>query len=66
MMVNKESLPLVMGLLIPIALVVIILLYIYGYDITKSLRDIDLIYYIIILPITLGFTASIIKYIKPT
>lgn len=64
-MVNKESLPLILGLLIPIVLVVVIVLYFYGYDITVYLRKIDLIYYIIILPIALGFTAGIIKYMKP-
>lgn len=64
-MVNKESLPLIIALLIPIFLVLVILLYYYGYDITLSLRRIPLIYYVIILPIVLGFTVAIIKYMKP-
>jgi hypothetical protein len=64
-MVNKESLPLIMALLVPILLVVIILLYYYGYDITLFLRRIPWIYYVIILPIALGFTVAIIKYMKP-
>ena len=63
-MVNRESIPLILGLMIPIALALLIVLYFYGYDITVSLRSIDIIYYIIVLPITLGFTASIIKYMK--
>ncbi len=64
-MVNKESLPLIMALLVPILLVLVILLYYYGYDITLFLRRIPLIYYVIILPIALGFTVAIIKYMKP-
>lgn len=64
-MVNKESLPLIIALLVPILLVLVILLYYYGYDITLFLRRIPLIYYVIILPIALGFTVAIIKYMKP-
>jgi len=64
-LVNKESMPLILGLLIPVFLVIIIVLYFYGYDITVYLRKIDIMYYIIILPIALGFTAGIIKYMKP-
>jgi hypothetical protein len=62
---NKESLPLIVGLLVPLVIALIIILYIYGYDITKFLRDIPLIYYIIILPIALGFTVAIAKYMRP-
>jgi len=64
-MVNKESLPLIAALLIPILLVSIILLYFYGYDITLFFREINIIYYIIIFPIALGFTVAIVKYIRP-
>ena len=64
-MVNRESLPLILGLLIPFLIVVIILLYYYGYDVTLVLRKIPWIYYVIILPIALGFTVAIIKYMKP-
>lgn len=64
-MVNKESLPLIMALFVPILLVLVILLYYYGYDITHFLRRIPWIYYVIILPIALGFTVAIIKYMKP-
>jgi len=64
-MVNRESLPLIFALLIPFLLVGIIILYYYGYDITLILRQIPLIYYIIIFPIALGFTVGIIKYMKP-
>ena len=64
-MVNRESLPLILGLLIPFILVAIILLYYFGYDVTLYLRKIPLIYYVIIFPIALGFTVAIIKYMRP-
>lgn len=62
---NRETLPLVLGIIIPISLVIIILLYYYGYDITEIFRKIDIMYYIIILPVTLGFTVAIIKWMRP-
>ncbi len=65
-MVNRESLPLVVGLILPIFLVITIMLYFYGYDITEFFRKIDIMYYIIILPVALGFTAGVIKYMKPS
>ncbi len=64
-MVNRESLPLITALFLPILLVFVILLYYYGYDITLFLRRIPWIYYVIILPIALGFSVAIIKYMKP-
>ncbi len=64
-MVNRESLPLITALFFPILLVFVILLYYYGYDITLFLRRIPWIYYVIILPIALGFSVAIIKYMKP-
>ena len=64
-MVNRESLPLIGALLVPITLVLIILLYFYGYDLTLVLREVPLIYYIIIFPIALGFTVGIIKVMRP-
>lgn len=64
-MVNRESLPLIAALLVPIILVLIILLYFYGYDITLFLREVNIIYYIIIFPIALGFTVAIVKYVRP-
>ncbi|MCK4996097.1 MAG: hypothetical protein KAR55_04340 [Thermoplasmatales archaeon] len=62
---NRESLPLIIGLLIPIVLVLVILLYNYGYDITIFFRKIPFIYYIIIIPFVLGFIVVIVKYIRP-
>ena len=60
-MVNKEALPLISAILIPIILVGIILLYIYGYDVTKYFRDVDIIYYIVIFPIALGLLVAILR-----
>jgi hypothetical protein len=62
--VNKESLPLIFAIIIPVFLVSIILLYIYGYDLTKIFRDIDFLYYIIIFPIILGFVIAISRWKK--
>ena len=65
-MVNRESLPLIGALLVPIILVLIILLYFYGHDvIINFLLGVPLIYYIIIFPIALGFTVGIIKVMRP-
>lgn len=63
-MVNKESLPLILALLIPLFLVTITLLYVYGYDMTLFLRKIDILYYIIIIPIALGLFAGIIIHLR--
>jgi hypothetical protein len=64
-MVNRESLPLIIAVMIPVILVSIILLYYYGYDITLFLRNIDLIYYIIIIPFVLGFFVIIVRMMRP-
>jgi len=62
-MVSRESLPLIFAILVPVALVSLIVLYLYDYDITLSLRtflrNVPLIYYIIITPIILGFIAAV-------
>ena len=65
-MVNRESLPLIGALLVPIVLVLIILLYFYGHDVLINFfMNVPLIYYIIIFPIALGFTVGIIKVMRP-
>lgn len=61
---NKEALPLISALLVPLFLVSIILLHFYGYDITIFFRKIDIIYYIIILPIVLGLLLAIMNVRK--
>jgi len=65
MKMNKEALPLIVAILIPILLVSVILLYFYGYDFTLFFREIDMIYYIILLPFILGAIAGIFKLKKP-
>ncbi len=62
---NRESLPLLLALFVPIILVVIVLLYYYGYDITEFFRKLNILYYIVIIPVALGFTVAIIKYMRP-
>jgi hypothetical protein len=63
--VNRESLPLIFTMLVPVVLVLIVLLYYYGYDITKFFRTLNVLYYIVIIPIVLGFIVAIIKYMRP-
>ncbi|UCF13313.1 MAG: hypothetical protein JSW06_03400 [Thermoplasmatales archaeon] len=62
---NREALPLILVILVPIVLVSLILLYFYGYDFTLYLKKIDLIYYIIILPFALGLFAALLRLRKP-
>jgi hypothetical protein len=62
---NKEALPLIIVILVPLIFVFLILTYIYIYDFTKFLREIEPIYYIILLPFILGAIAGIIKIKKP-
>jgi hypothetical protein len=62
---NRESLPLIVALLVPFILVLIIILFYYGYDITIFLRQFPLIYYIVIIPIALGFVVGVVKFIRP-
>ncbi len=63
---NREALPLIIGLLIPLVLVLVIVLYFSGYDVTLSLREflkkIPILYYIIVLPVILGFIIAIAKW----
>lgn len=62
---NREALPLIIGVFLPIILVISIILYISGYDITEYFRKIDIIYYIIVLPFGLGFLVVILWYKNP-
>jgi len=62
---NREAVPLIIGILVPIVIVALIVLYISGYDITVYLRKIDLIYYVIVLPFGLGLLAAILWFKKP-
>jgi hypothetical protein len=62
---NREALPLIVGILLPVILVGLIVLYFSGYDITVYLRKIDIIYYVIVLPFGLGILAAIFYFRKP-
>ena len=61
---NREAVPFIIAILTPIILVSLVLIHINGYDLTLFFRKIDLIYYIIILPIALGLLVAILKYRK--
>jgi hypothetical protein len=62
---NREVVPLIVGILVPVVLVAFIVLYLSGYDFTIYLRRINIIYYLLILPFALGLLAAIIWYRKP-
>ena len=62
---NRESLPLIFTMLVPVVLVLIVLLYYYGYDITEFFRTLNILYYIVLIPIILGFIVAVIKYMRP-
>jgi len=61
---NREAYPLLFAIFFPIGLVLIILLYFVGIDVTLFFRNIDIIYYIIVFPIVLGLLVTIMKYRK--
>ena len=62
---NRESLPLIFALLIPVLLALVILLHYYGYDITVIFRKIPILYIIVLIPVALGFIAGIAKVMRP-
>lgn len=66
---NRESLPLIAGFLIPIILVSFILLYYYGYEYIEKIINfflgLNIMYYFIIIPFVLGFVVIIVKYLRP-
>ena len=61
---NREALPFILAIFTPIILVSLIMIHINGYDLISFFRKIDLIYYIIIFPIALGFMVAVLKYKK--
>ena len=61
---NREALPLIFAIFTPIILVLLIILQINGHDLTLFFREVDLVYYIIIFPMVLGFIVAILKYKK--
>lgn len=58
-MVNREAAPLVIGLSIPLALVVIVVIQYYGIDFIAIIKTLDVLYYIAIFPILLGLVVAI-------
>jgi hypothetical protein len=62
---NREAVPLLVGILIPILVVALIVLYLNGFDITIYLRKINIIYYLILLPFALGLLVIIFWFRKP-
>ena len=62
---NREAVPLIIGILSPILIVGLIVLYVNGYDITGFLRKINIIYYILIIPFGLGLLVVVFWFRKP-
>ena len=62
---NRESLPLICAILVPIALVLFIFINYYRYDLISFFRGIKILYYIVIFPIALGFIVIIVKWFRP-
>jgi hypothetical protein len=58
-MVNREAAPLAIGLSIPLALVVIVVIQYYGIDFIAIIKTLDVLYYIAIFPILLGLVVAI-------
>jgi len=62
---NREAVPLLLGILIPIIIVALIVLYLNGFDITIYLRKINIMYYLVLLPFALGLLVIIFWFRKP-
>ncbi|MBS3748664.1 MAG: hypothetical protein KGY65_00145 [Candidatus Thermoplasmatota archaeon] len=58
-MVNREAVPLAIGLCIPLSLVAIVLVQSYGIDFISFIKSLDVLYYIAIFPILLGLIVAI-------
>lgn len=58
-MVNREAIPLAIGLCIPLALVLIVVVQLYGIDFVSLIKSLDILYYIAIFPILLGLFVAI-------
>jgi hypothetical protein len=62
---NREAVPLIIGILAPLILVAFIALYISGYDITVYFRNINIIYYLMVLPFGLGLLVMVLWFRRP-
>lgn len=58
-MVNREAMPLFIGLCIPLVLVIIMIVQLYGIDFISLIKSLDMIYYVTIFPILLGLVIAI-------
>jgi len=63
---NREVLPLILALLLPLVFVIVLFLYFSGHidSIIASLKTIDIIYYVILVPFCLGLLAAMMKWMK--
>ena len=62
---NREAVPLIVGILAPILIVAFIALYVTGYDITVYFRKINIIYYLMVIPFGLGMLVVVFWFRKP-
>ena len=58
---NKEALPLLVGIFIPILIIGLIILYINGYDLITFFMKLNILYYIIVFPIGLGLLLAVLR-----
>jgi hypothetical protein len=63
-MVNREATPLLLGIFIPLLLVGLIALRMYGFDAFLLLAQIDVLYYIVLFPIVLGLVIALLNRSK--
>jgi hypothetical protein len=57
--VNKEAVPLIVGLMTPLLLLAILVVQWYGLDIIGLIQTIDPVYYIVMFPIALGLVLAL-------
>ena len=58
-MVNREAIPLVIGLCIPVVLLIFIIVQLYGVDFISFMITLDYLYYVALFPILLGLVIAI-------
>jgi len=56
---NREAIPLIGAISIPVIIVAVIFLYIQGYPLIEFFQQINPIYVVIIIPFVLGFIAAL-------
>jgi hypothetical protein len=66
---NREAVPLLIGIMFPVVFVIIIVLYLLGVydfmDVIVYLKKFNIIYYLIMIPFGFGFLAIILWCRKP-